>query len=258
MLVAAALVPDTALLVPGAGGRADAGAGLRTAALAVVGAALDRLRTADDVSDGTVVVVAPGRRTRELTGTVVGSLQAAGVPDDLLGWPAPTFQALDGPPTQEAVGVSAAVALHLLARAGWRSPLRVVEVDDGPADDDAGDADVADLTARGAALVADRPTVLVVVGSGSGRHGPDAPLADDPDAPAYDADVLAELGSGTPDALDRLRALDPARARALAVTGRAPWQVLVGAVGARSVTAHLETAEVAAGAQHAALRWVIA
>jgi len=253
VLVAAALVPDTAVLVPGAGGRADVGAGLRAAALAVVGAALDRCRTVDDTADGSVVVVAPGRRTRELTGAVVGSLQAAGVPDDLLGWPAPTFEALDGPSEPGAVGVPAAVALHLLARAGWTAPLRVVEVDDDPAG-----PDVADLTAQGAALVADRPTVLVVVGSGSGRHGPDAPLADDPEAPAYDSDVLAALGSGSPDALGRLGALDPARARALAVTGRAPWQVLVGAVGTRTVTAHLETAEVVAGALHAALRWEVA
>jgi len=243
VLLAAALVPDTALLVPGAGGRADAGSGLRDAALAVVGAAVGACHRAG----GTVVVVAPGRRTREATGTVTGSLRAAGVPDDLLGSPVPAFEALDGRSTQGAVGVPAAVALHLLARTGWTGSLRVVEV--GP--DDAAD----DLAACGAALVADRPTVLVVVGSGSGRHGPDAPLADDPAAPAYDRDVLAALGSGTPDALDRLRSLDAAQARALAVTGRAPWQVLVGAVGTRAVTAHAGAAEVVAGAQHAALLW---
>ena len=40
MLVAAALIPDTALLVPGAGGVGDPGAALREAALAAMHAAL--------------------------------------------------------------------------------------------------------------------------------------------------------------------------------------------------------------------------
>ena len=80
MLVAAALVPDTALLVPGTAGDADVLVGLRTAAVEAVAEVV-----AAEV--GTIVVVAPGPVPRELAGTVRPSLGAAGVPDELLWWP---------------------------------------------------------------------------------------------------------------------------------------------------------------------------
>jgi hypothetical protein len=41
----------------------------------------------------------------------------------------------------------------------------------------------------------------------------------------------------------------------LAVTGWAPWQVLVGAADGATVDARLLRAEVVAGAQHAVLAW---
>ncbi|MBO9554108.1 hypothetical protein [Cellulomonas sp.] len=249
MLVAAALVPDTALLVPGAAGTADPVADLREAALRAVAAAV--------AGAGTVVVVAPGRAVAEITGTVRGSLGAAGVPDAMLGWPVPE-RTLGGPPDGSprpgdsadgapSLGVPAAVALHLLARAGWGGPLRVLEV-----------ADADDLAARGRALVAHDDVSLVVVGSGSGRHGPDAPLADDPRAPAFDEHVLAALADGGPHARADLAAIDPAMAGELAVTGRAPWQVLLGAVGDADVRATLLAAGTPSGAQHAVALWSVA
>lgn len=233
MLVAAALVPDTVLLVPGAGGLADPAARLREAALAVVAKAVG--------GASALVVVAPGRETRELEGQVVASLGAAGIPDGQLAWPAPSVGA--GAPAR--AGAPASVGLHLAVRAGWQGSTTVVEVapDDG-------------LVGLGAALVADGPTALVVVGSGSGRHGPDAPLADDDRAPAYDAALLTDLSDASPAALARLAARPRDEAAALAVTGWAPWQVLVGAVGATRVAAYAEHADVLAGAQHAALLWV--
>lgn len=233
MLLAAALVPDTALLVPGAGGLADPGHRLRAAALAVVQAAVS--------GASAVVVVAPGRATRELDGRVVGSLGAAGVPDDRLGWSAPAV----GEGTESRAGVPASVGLHLLAQAGFAGPTRVVEV--------APDAGLADLGAR---LVRGSGTALLVVGSASGRHGPDAPLADDDRAPAYDEAVLADLADPGRPARRRLADLTIDDARELAVTGWAPWQVLVGAIqAADEVVGHLEHAEVLAGAQHAAILW---
>ncbi|MEN0127839.1 MAG: hypothetical protein AAGC49_00255 [Brevundimonas sp.] len=238
MLVAAALVPDTALLVPGAGGSRDIASALRAGSLAVVAAALVGART--------LVVVAPGPVTRELSGTVVGSLGAAGIPDGALAWPVPVVVAGSGVthgPTQRP-GIAAAVGLHLAAQAGWGGLTRVVEV-----------APDGDLLALGSELVADGPTALLVVGSGSARHGPDAPLADDERAPAYDEALLADLVGAGPAARARLAERGSDEAAALAVGGLGPWKVLVGAAGDGELSARAEHVEVLAGAQHAALLW---
>lgn len=240
MFLGAALVPDTALLVPGAGGVADAGAVLRTDALAAVGEVTQ--------GGGQIVVVAPGRVDRRLGAFARASLAAAGVPDEALGWRTRAVRPAEelGP----VAGVAASVALFLLARHG-AAAAEVVEV--SAHDEGAGRA--AALRELGAALVAGRPLDLVVVGSPSGRHGPDAPLADDPRAPAYDDALLADLADAGPQARERLRALDPGLARALAVTGWAPWQVLLGAVGDLDVAARLLGRHVLAGATHATLTW---
>ncbi|WP_456786431.1 hypothetical protein [Cellulomonas sp. P5_C5] len=238
MLVAAALVPDTALLVPGVAGGADALVGLRTAAVDAVAEVVGA-----DVA--TIVVVAPGPVPRELTGTVRPSLGAAGVPDDLLWWPVdPVELGGDG---QDVPSVPSAVGLHLLARARGHTRLRVVEV--------TGRQSPEALAALGRELVRDAPTGLVVVGSGSGRHGPDAPLADDPRAPDHDARVLADLTDAGPEARTRLAADDADLAAELAVRGWAPWQVLLGAAGDRPVRSRVLAESTELGAQHAVLLW---
>lgn len=243
MLVAAALVPDTALLVPGVSGRHDAVPALREAALDAVVGALD--------GAGTVVVVAPAALAGEPSGTVRGSLAAVGVPDALLGWPVPDVRV--GPPGPVVVpAVGSSVALHLLARAGWDGPVRVVEVERDAAA--AGPSDA--LAERGTGLVdGDDPVALVVVGSGSGRHGPDAPLADDERAPVLDAALAADLGRADHAARARLAAVDPALASALAVTGWAPWQVLLGAAGTGDVDATLLAEDASTGAHHVVAVW---
>ncbi|NKY41455.1 hypothetical protein, partial [Cellulomonas septica] len=115
MLVAVALVPDTALLVPGVSGRHDALPALRDAALTAVAQAVD--------GAASVVVVAPAARAAEPVGTLRGSLAAVGVPDALLGWPVPeavvsaarTAEAADAvvgtPRTVVVPAVASAVAL---------------------------------------------------------------------------------------------------------------------------------------------------
>lgn len=252
MLVAAALVPDTALIVPGVAGAADVLVELREAAERAV-AALP--------AGVPVAVVAPGREDRELSGPVAGSFASAGVPDAALGRPVPTAQLgtptrLDGPAgatvAPGAVPASGtSVALHLLARSG-RTPSRAVEVDRDRADHGRSDR----LRAWGRALVADGPTALLVVGSLSARHGPDAPLADDPDAPGLDHALLTALAGGEPgDALDVLDGLSAADAARLAVSGWAPWQVLVGALGASAPRAEVLAAGEPLGAAHAVLVW---
>jgi hypothetical protein len=259
MLVAAALVPDTVLLVPGAAGRDDVLADLRAAALDAVAAVLD-------AEPELIVVVAPGRRDGDLVGPVRASLTAAGIPDGRLGW---SRAAPDGAPV---VGVAASVGLLMLARSGWTGPVRVVEV--GPPDNGsvAGSGLPAPrpalhLRSEGAQLVeagpgsAASPTRsggvgMLVVGSHSARHGPDAPLADDERAPAYDAALLADLADGGPAARARLAALDPGLARELGVTGWGPWQVLLGSVGDREVDAEVLAAAAPFGAQHVVATWL--
>lgn len=238
--MAAALVPDTVLLVPGAGGAADPGRGLREAAEEAVGEAL----TAAGALPTRLVVVAPGRDDRRLDPPHRASLGGVGIPDALLRWPVP------GPAGAPVPGTPAAVGLHLVARHRAADDVAVVEVGPG--------ADGRSPAARGAALVDGGPTVLVVVGSGSARHGPDAPLADDPRAPAYDEALLADLADAGRPARDRLAALDPHLAAALAVTGLGPWQVLVGAAGGAEVAGRLLARQTLAGATHAVLTWRVA
>jgi hypothetical protein len=239
--LAVVFLPDTALLVPGAGGLADPAAGLRATALAALGTA--------DV-DGRVLVVAPGRRTRALTHPVGLGLGAAGLgPGPLDGRPGqraagPGTGALDGPPARRA-DVAASTALVLLQAAGVRAPVDVHEVDraDGgppparPSRDDLG--------------------LLVVVGSLSARHGPDAPLADDPRAPAADAALLAALGDGPAALAAALDRLGPDAARDLAISGAGPWRVALGQVPDGTVEVTTRHAEVLAGAQHAVVTWTV-
>lgn len=266
MLVAAALVPDTVLLVPGASGRTDVLGDLRAHALAAVRAVLAR-------APRSVVVVAPGTGpdardpVRDTPGPVRASLAPAGVPDRWVRWgdPATSTGAGDGSGTGTTVGPAASVAVLLLSEAGWRGPVRVVETTSAAAA--TGEPEVrARLAATGRGLAGDggahapdgpgpAGVALVVVGSLSARHGPDAPRADDERAPAYDAAVLADLADAGRDARARLAALDPALAHELDVTGWAPWQVLVGAAGDTAVVADVLAAGAPLGAQHVVATW---
>lgn len=247
MLVAAALIPDTALLVPGVGGAADPGAALRAVALTAL----------RDVTrhEGRVVVVAPGRSDRRLGPRARASFGAAGVPDELVGWPSPA-QVLDWPApdvTGPVAGIAASAALVLLTQHRVAAA-DVVEVGVAVAGPGRG----AELRTLGRGLAAERPTMFVVVGSASGRHGPDAPLADDPRAPAYDDEVVTDLADAGRAARARLASCSQVLADELAVTGWGPWQVLLGAVGEDEVAARLLHREVLAGATHAVLTWVAA
>lgn len=253
MLVAAALVPDTVLLLPGAaGGASDEPAlvALREAALAAVAAAVP--------GAARVVVVAPGRSDRSVAGDVRPGAAAVGVPDGLLAWPVPTLRLAPPPggpaPVAGPPGVPSAVALQLLARAVGRVD------DDRTHAVEVGGRDARELRDLGARVCTDGPTALVVVGSGSARHGPDAPLADDPAAPALDAALARALTTGGAGARDVLADLDAATADALAVSGWAPWQVLVGALDAAGGAPRASggRADVWRGAAHAAACWRVA
>jgi hypothetical protein len=253
-VLAAALVPDTVLLLPGVAGRGPDEpvlVALRAAAAAVV---------ADAVAGAArVVVVAPGRADRAIVGDVALGAAAAGVPDALLREPVPTVR-LDPPGVgpsagSGAVGSGTVVGLRLALAAGVPAHrLHALEVAPGP---------VPPLRATGAALGEDAGTVLVVVGSGSARHGDDAPLPGDARASAVDATLLAALQQGGAAARSALAALAEPTATALAVTGWAPWQVLVGALDAASGDpgddrTDVRHATVWRGAAHAAVLWRVA
>jgi hypothetical protein len=91
-------------------------------------------------------------------------------------------------------------------------------------------ATAAACAALGASLASRAARVgLLIMGDGSACHGEKSPGYDDPRAPAFDAEVtnaLARCDTGA------LRALDIEVAAELLVAGRAPWQVLAGAVDA--------------------------
>ncbi|HEY0215954.1 MAG TPA: hypothetical protein VGC57_06150 [Cellulomonas sp.] len=278
MISAVVLLPDTALLVPGAAGRSDPLVGLRAAALdALVGGPVPDL----------VRVIAPGRRDRDLVGARA-SLAAAGVPSTLV----PEVGAVGAP----VADVPASVALLLLDAAA-RDAVDGDAVDGdeedgtvrpaGAGSDAAGTLVVTEVArgSTGTAALRDRGSraaglgprpgpggatgtdpreLLVVVGSLSARHGEDAPLAADPRAPETDSALVTALGEG-PDALARvLDALDPALAvDALAISGWGPWQVLLGMLAARgrAEVASCRVLAVTTGSalgSHAVARWDLA
>lgn len=234
-------LPDTALLVPGAAGRADPAAGLRRAALDALAGAFGQ-DAPDGRTDGRVLVVAPARRDRFLSHPVAPGLGAAGLDPALLD--------LDPPIAAPRADVPASVALVLLRAAGVRAAVDVQEIDRTAAP--------AEPAARPVPRTpyADALAGIVVVGSLSARHGPDAPSPDDPRALAVDAALLAALAAG-PDALAAaLDDLGPEGARDLAVSGGVPWRVALGHLGPRvAVTVTVHHGEVLAGAQHAVVAW---
>jgi hypothetical protein len=68
---------------------------------------------------------------------------------------------------------------------------------------------------------------LLILGDGSACRGEKSPGYDDPRAEGFDAAVAGALAKGD---TATLRDLDPALATELLAAGRAPWQVLAGAV----------------------------
>jgi hypothetical protein len=75
------------------------------------------------------------------------------------------------------------------------------------------------------------------MGDGSACRGLKAPGYDDPRAEPFDRGVAKSLATADADAL---LALDPALAGELRAAGRAPWQVLAGAVKATTGDWHGE------------------
>ena len=234
MLVTAALVPETLLLLPGTAGAATVLEAERAAALEAV-----RLLLAGG-PDRVVVVTCPPRSTSDvvLRHPLTPTATAAGVPDER--WTRPGTDAAPAAPATGGTGAGgstvvpdpgASVGLALLADQGWTGPTDVLLLADGP-------RDAAGLRALGAAEVADGATALLLLGALSARRGPDAPLPDDPRAADLDARLERDLVALDAAAVGRLADLEAGLAVELAVSAWAPWQVLLGAAGTAGAGPH--------------------
>lgn len=255
MLLAAALVPDTALLVPGVSGSAQVLGTERSTALTALGSVLsagpDRVVV---VSGGPPGVPGQGGSQDAGAGTsgpVRASLAAAGVPDDCLGWapavlPRATRAAAEVAPPVTVHDVGASVSLHLLHRAGWSGPVTLVHAT----------GEAATLRDLGRDVVTGpEAVVLVLAGSLSARRGPDGPLATDDRAAGFDDAVLTDLVDPGTDAVARLGEVPRGLAVELAVSAWSVWQVLLGAAGGRHLDGRLWSASAPFGATYVVVTW---
>ncbi|WP_319462309.1 hypothetical protein [Micromonospora sp. RTP1Z1] len=206
-LVAAAVCPHPPLIVPElAGAAAPELDDLRAAAAAAV----TRLLAA---RPDCVVVLGSGPSTGWIIPPAAGSLRPWGL--DLA---VPLVPAL--PDGGAILPLSVTVGAWLLNQ--QRVGVRVVGAQVSPA------ATPAELGSFAGQVHEYRPRVaLLVMGDGSACRGPKSPGYDDPRAEAYDEGVARALADADADAL---LGLDPVLSAELKVAGRAPWQVLAGAV----------------------------
>ncbi len=113
-----------------------------------------------------------------------------------------------------------------------------------------------DCARLGASLVSGSSRVgLLIMGDGSACHGPKSPGYDDPRATSFDADVTSALAACDTEAL---LALDVDLATDLLVAGRAPWQVLAGAIDASggAWTGSVTYADAPYGVQYTVATWL--
>ncbi len=216
MIVAAALVPQAPLMLPGLTGRDDPVSEMRSAAADVV----DELVQTDPDE---IVLLASGSRTGELPVRDRLGLHRWGVG-------AGTDRRDGAQSAADEVPLPFAVGTTLLDAAGWSGSRRWHQV----GWDDAGGA----ALAAGSDLAATAGRVgLLVLGDGSARRTVKAPGHLDERADGFDAALLDAL-RGEPR---RLVDVDPATASQLMVTGLPAWQALAGAlVGAPSTAGRAE------------------
>jgi len=212
VIVAAALVPQAPLMLPGLTGRGDPVFEMRSVAADVVG----ELVRADPEE---IVLLASGSRSGGLPVRDRLGLHrwAVGAGTDRRDG---VQSAADDVPLPFAVGTT------LLDAAGWRGPRRWHQV----GWHDAGST----ALAVGSGLAATSGRVgLLVLGDGSARRTVKAPGHLDERADGFDAALLDALRREP----HRLVDADPATASELMVTGLPAWQALAGALaGAPSAT----------------------
>ncbi|MFU8850735.1 class III extradiol dioxygenase subunit B-like domain-containing protein [Micromonospora sp. SL1-18] len=208
-LVAAAVCPHPPLVVPELAGAA---AGELDDLRAACDAALARLLVADPDE---ILLLGGGPETRRFDAADSGSLRGFGLDRPVRLWKTACSGA-------EILPLSLTIGAWLVGRAGTDLPrfARSVTADAPPVECVALGADVAE---------SERRTALLVLGDGSACRGVKAPGYDDPRAQAYDDGVARAMAGADAEAL---LGLDPVLSAELKAAGRAPWQVLAGAVRA--------------------------
>jgi hypothetical protein len=224
----AAVVPAAPALLPRlTGGPVRELEPVRTA----VSATLTRLGEALAAGRGRLVVVAPGTVTRLHDPSSRVTLSGYGAPDPEPNGLSASQERLTG--IGAALPPQLALALELLRAAGV-----VPGADEASSEEPDSAAILVEVAANqdpskchrlGARLEAEAGPdgTWLVLGDGSARRSPKAPGALDEDALPFDTAVAKALA--TVD-IAAIRDLHPARAHALMAAGRAPWQVLAGAV----------------------------
>ncbi|MER7440894.1 class III extradiol dioxygenase subunit B-like domain-containing protein [Micromonospora avicenniae] len=209
-LVAAAVCPHPPLLVPEVAGAAAAELDPLRAACDV---ALTRLLAAGPEA---ILLVGSGPETRSFGSADYGSLRGYGLDRTVPLWKT-------GRAGADVLPLSLTVGAWLVGRTGTPLPRFAAAIAD--------QAVPADCEDMGVQLVerADARMALLVLGDGSACRGQQAPGYDDPRAQAYDESVATALATADAGAL---LGLDPVLSAELKVAGRAPWQVLAGAVRA--------------------------
>ena len=224
MLVSAAVCPHPPLLLPGLSGSADVGAPLHATCVQAVEEALAP-------SPDRVVLVggADSTRTWDSTASVDGPAYGG-----------PGSSAPAGP----RLPLSLSVGRTLLDASSWSGDVVLQSV--------AVDAPPEECGRLGAALVEGAPTTLLVMGDGSARRGLKAPGYLDERAFPFDDRAVQALSCAD---VETLSALDPGAAADLLVAGRAPWQVLAGALGRRPAAGRLLLADDPFGVLYLVVTW---
>lgn len=227
MIVGAALCPHPPLLLAELTGAQDVGADLRRDCLAAVTTVLE---TGPDE----VVVVGGARGSGTPPRDAVLDVPAFGGPGPRLD------------PVVPRLPLSLGLGTRLLDDAAWSGHRELRSV--------AWDAAPRQCRQLGREL-ASRPgrTALLVMGDGSARRSVKAPGYLDPRAAPFDTGVTQAVAAGDAAALARL---DPVLAAELLVAGRAPWQVLAGAVGAAEVQARTVRVEDPFGVLYVVATWL--
>lgn len=223
-LTAAVVVPVAPLLVPAlAGADTEPDCALRAEVLASVAWLVAQ-------PQGRLVVVGGAPTTGPVTGT--WDWTRLGV-------------RLRGPGAEPALPLGLAVGAWWLQEAGAVADGGYFGVADTEA--------AAGCAALGQALSADQDVRLLVVGDGSARRSEKAPGHLDARAVEFDRSIEQALADGD---TETLLSLDQDLAAALLAAGRAPWQVLAGAVGSRPCHGELRYAGAPLGVGYFVARWL--